>query len=680
MNDEPDPRNETHAFTPARIVALVAIGFLVLGLGYVRFILTAPDDEVMVPAGAQAGDLILEPCSYGTEAGSYAADCGTLVVPEDHQDQSSRLIALPVTRIRARSGDSAEPIFRLEGGPGITNMTFSAASRLADNRDVVLVGYRGVDGSVDLNCPEVVSALKGSGDFLADESHRAYTEAFTSCAERLRSNGVDIDEYTLHERVDDLEAARVGFGYDRINLISESVGTRTAMIYAWRYPDSIHRSVMIAVNTPGDFLWDPALTDDIIEYQAELCSQDAKCSSRTDDLAASMRSTASDIPSRWFLLPIKEGNVRAGSFFGLFDTTSEAAPLNVPITLDTWLTADGGSAAGFWMLSFLADVTFPESFVWGELAGAGSLDSPVVSEYYASGGDPGSILGNPGTDFIWGRGGLADVWPQNPDSADYQQIRTSDVETLLIGGTLDAATPVVNATEELLPSLTNGQQVVLAEFGHSLDFWTYQPDAANRLLNTFIDTGEVDDSLYTYRAMDYTAEITLVALGWGFAGTMVGFAALALLSLVWMAYRATTKGFGPKAGAWLRALYVPFVVGFGGWCFVVLLVMIIWPSVSLDNTLVSVLSIGVPIGMGTYWAWVQPDWSASRRTIGFWAAVGGGLLGAWIGFTSAPGLLAVITTIMGATIITNLALITLSIGWDRSPQDRGATATQSPSA
>jgi hypothetical protein len=80
-------------------------------------------------------------------------------VPENSADPGSRLIALPVTRIRARSDQRAEPIFYLEGGPGITNMDFTQASRYAQDRDVVLVGYRGVDGSVRLDCPEVTSAL-----------------------------------------------------------------------------------------------------------------------------------------------------------------------------------------------------------------------------------------------------------------------------------------------------------------------------------------------------------------------------------------------------------------------------------------------------------------------------------------------------------------------------------------
>jgi pimeloyl-ACP methyl ester carboxylesterase len=47
-----------------------------------------------------------------------------------------------------------------------------------------------------------------------------------------------------------MEAARTALGYDRIDLLSESAGTRTAIIYSWRYADSIHRSVMVGVRRP----------------------------------------------------------------------------------------------------------------------------------------------------------------------------------------------------------------------------------------------------------------------------------------------------------------------------------------------------------------------------------------------------------------------------------------------
>lgn len=665
-------QSTTRAFTPARIVALVVIGVLALGLAYLRF---APDPSVSVPDGAQAGDVILEPCTYATEDGSYDADCGTLVVPENRADSGSRLIALPVTRVRARSGVSAEPIFRLEGGPGISNMTFPKVSRIADSRDVVLVGYRGVEGSSVLNCPEVVSALKGSADLVGDESLRAYSEAMASCSERLREDGVDLDGYSLSQRVDDLEAVRVALGYDRINLISESVGTRTAMIYSWRYPESIHRSVMIAVNPPGRFVWVPETTDEQISFYAELCSQDETCSSRTDDLAASMRSTAADMPDRWLFLPIKEGNVKVGSFFGLVETTSENAPLSAPMVLDSWLSAADGDASGLWFISFLADLAFPEAFVWGETAAVAMLDAEVADTYYSAGGDPGSILGNAGTDFLFGGGGLTKAWPPNLADDEYRQVQTSDVETLLIGGTVDFATPVVNATDDLLPYLPNGHQVVLAEFGHSTDFWTYQPEASTRLINTFYDTGEVDDSLYSYRTMDFGTTISQTGLGKGFVIVMLGFAILAVASLLWMPRRVKKRGsFGPKTSAWIRSLY-PLVLGLGGWFLVVLIVMTIWPSISLGNSLIAVLSMGLPIGLGIYWAWVHQDWSTQIRKAGFAAAMGGALVGGWVGFTSTAGLLALITTIIGAAIGANLALIVLDITWDKSARDRSPAST-----
>ena len=661
----------TRVYTPARIVALVLMAILVAGLAYLRF---GPDPgAVSVPKGAKAGDLTLTPCNYATDDGSYAADCGTLVVPENRADAQSRLIALPLTRIRAKSDHPAEPIFRLQGGPGITNMEFMPASRFADDHDVVLVGYRGVEGSSVLDCPEVESALKHSADLVSDKTSRAFGGALRSCADRLSDDGVDLAGYGLPQRVDDLEAARAALGYDRIDLVSESVGTRTAMIYSWRYPKSIHRSVMIGVNPPGHFVWDGKTTDEQIARYADLCAKDESCSERTGDLAVSMRRTAADIPDHWGFLPIKEGNVRAVSFYGLFETTSEAAPINAPTTLDSWLSAAEGDASGFWFLSLAADLSFPGSFVWGEVAATGLADAQAAREHFGS-GKRDSILDDGGSAFAWGGGALVDAWPAAPDADEYNGVRTSGVETLLIGGTLDFSTPPQGATKELLPHLPNGRQVVLDGFGHSTDFWTYQQQAGNRLISTFLESGQVDDSLYKPADVSFTPDVTHAALAKGIAGTMVGLGIILVLTLLWMPRRVHKRGrFGRKSSATLRSLY-PIVLGLGGWFLGALIVLTTTPDVPLDNPLLAVVSIGAPVGLGLYWAWVHRDWSGKTKTTGFAVAAGGALAGAWLGFHATEGLLGLITAIAGAAVGGNLLLLAIDISWDRQAHDRFAEA------
>jgi len=658
----------TRILTPARIAALALIALAVSGLAYLRF---APGPRsVSVPAGAHAGQLILTPCSYATENGSYAAGCGTLVVPENRADPRSRLIALPVGRIRARAPHPGAPVFRLEGGPGLTNMTFPDASRFAGAHDVVLVGYRGVDGSARLDCPEVKSALKHSTDLLGQESFRAYAGAFRSCANRLRADGADLAGYTLAQQVDDLEAARIALGYGRIDLLSESAGTRTAMIYSWRYPKSIYRSVMIGVNPPGNFLWDAKATDEQIGRYAALCSKDDSCRNRTGDLAASMRRTAAHIPGHWWFLPIKKGNVRIASFFGLTDSTQAAAPLSAPMTLDSWLAAAHGDPSGFWLQSTLADLAFPQAFVWGEMAAMGRADARAADAYYAAGGDHGSILGSPGTDFLWGGGKLAGAWPANPGDNEYDHARTSNVPTLLIGGALDFATPPQVATKELLPYLPNGHQVVLAGLGHTTDFWTYQPQASSRLINAFFDRGQIDDSLYQPARVGFTPGVTQTALAKGIAGTMAGLGVLAVLSLLWMARRVHKRGrFGRKASAVLRSLY-PLVLGLGGWFLGALIVITTLPGVPLDDELLAALSVGVPAGLGIWLAWVSRDWSATTKATGLAAAAGGALVGAWLGFHATHDLFALITAIAGAAAGANLILLALDISSARQVRDR----------
>src|SRR4051812_12232151 len=223
MSSTSDNPNKSRRVTRTQIFALVVIAALSAGLGYMHF--TRGTDQVSVPAGAHAGQLTFKSCDYKTEKGSVAADCGTLVVPENRRNPRSRLIALPATRIPAPAAHPGAPIFRLEGSPGRTNVEVPAASRFDEKHDVVLVGYRGVDGSSVLDCPEGASAPRSSPDLLGDKSFRAGTAAFRSCADRLRGKGVDLAGYTLPEGVDDIEAARRAMHYGRIDQISESAVT-----------------------------------------------------------------------------------------------------------------------------------------------------------------------------------------------------------------------------------------------------------------------------------------------------------------------------------------------------------------------------------------------------------------------------------------------------------------------
>jgi pimeloyl-ACP methyl ester carboxylesterase len=662
----------------ARVIALVAIVVLAAGLAYLRF---APDESPPeVPADARAGDLTLEPCEYNNQS----ADCGTIVVPENRADPDSRLIVLPVTRIRAANRASSEPIFRFEGGPGVPNEfddpTFGG--RFNETRDVVLVGYRGVEGSSVLGCPEVTEALKVSRDVLGQASLERYSDALGSCADRLAEEGVDLDGYTLVQRVEDMEAVRVALGYDRINLLSESAGTRTALIYGWRHPETIHRSVMIGVNPPGHYVWYSTTSDDQFGDYAEWCSQDQACSDRTTDLAATMRSISTDMPDRWLFLPINEINVKMASRFGLMETTAEMAPLNAPTVLDSWISAAEGDPSGLWLMS-VAFALMPEK-AWGEQAATGHTDAPYAEEYYASGADAGTILGSAGTDFLWAGGGLVKAWPNAPDNDQYQQVQRSDVETLLISGQLDFSTPPVSATEKLLPHLSNGHQVVLDGFGHTVDFWTYQPEASGRLIQVFYDTGEVDDSLFGDQPVDFTPGTTFPGLAKMLLAALVGFGILALVLFLWMPRHVKKKGsFGPVAGAAFRILVVPLVMGLGGWFLAVLGALAFTESIPIDNQLLVVVAVGLPIGLGMYWAWVDRGSPDGLRQIGLWAALAGGVVGAWAGFKMGSQLLAPLTAIVGAGILANLLLILSDVSWERraahrvSAPDREMASTSS---
>jgi len=460
-----------------------------------------------IPAHAKAGEFInLASCTYEARDVEYAAECGDLVVPENRHDPNSRLITIPITRIHSTGNNTAEPLFYLSGGPGESNTRFygSRVAWFIEQHDIVLVGYRGIDGSIRLDCPEVSVHIKNlPGDMLGEASIEQMTGAYASCAERLQNEGVDLAGYTPVEVIDDFETARLALGYVKINLFSVSYGTRLAMIYAWRHPESIHRSAMVAVNPPSHmFYYEPAVIDQQLEYFTELCKQDPKCSAKTDNLAETIRTISHNMPKRWMGFPIDRGMLRAASFESISDAQSASK------VFDVWLAAAKGDYSGMAMLSLAGPMMFANATVWGDnIAKAAGADYDATQDLRSNMNLADSILGSPRSEMAAAAAG----WPVNSIPEEYQQVQPSDVETLLVSGNIDLWTPAQFAEEEFLPSLSKGQHVELAEFGHAEMLWR-QPEASETLLTTFFDTGEADDSLFTYQSWEYNPGLGFPAI------------------------------------------------------------------------------------------------------------------------------------------------------------------------
>jgi hypothetical protein len=150
------------------------------------------------PSNAREGSFSSRKGVYQFGGKEYNADYGIITVPENRKNSNSRLIHLPVMRIHALNANVREPVFGLAGGPGMSNMIFRPIDSLLYDHDFVIVGYRGVDGSTILGCPDVSKAFKnGEDDLLSEQSLREIGEGWTKSIDRFKSLGIDLNGYTI---------------------------------------------------------------------------------------------------------------------------------------------------------------------------------------------------------------------------------------------------------------------------------------------------------------------------------------------------------------------------------------------------------------------------------------------------------------------------------------------------
>ncbi|MCG8574968.1 MAG: alpha/beta hydrolase, partial [Flavobacteriales bacterium] len=386
-----------------------------------------------------------------------------------------------------------------------SNYVDSETDGLLQKHDLVMVGYRGVDSDVQLSCPEIADAIDNApGGFVSNAALDAYAVGSKLCVERLASEGVDLAGYSMHQTIDDMEDARKAMGYGKIHLWSNSYGTRVALIYAWMYPESISRAALVTVNPPGGFLWEPDVVDDKVRQYSELCARDAYCSSRTDNLIETMRSVAENMPKSWMGISIDPNIVKMASHLGFFESieTADGPPVNGPAIVDMWLDAAEGDASGMAIVSLMMDAMIVSKPFqsWGHFLamGASSHGYYDPNRDYRSDLNPDNyIIGSPFSLYLWG---MVQNWPTAPEYKQFEEVRPTDVEILLVNGTLDFSTPLRNTVDDLYPHLPNAQLVILEELGHGLSISATQHEARKLMFNSFFETGKADTSLYKYEA------------------------------------------------------------------------------------------------------------------------------------------------------------------------------------
>jgi len=246
-----------------------------------------------------------------------------------------------------------------------------------------------------------------------------------------------------------------------------------------------------------------------------------------------MRDVSHNMPKRWLFLPVNAGMVKVVTY-NLLETTTDA-----PLIIDAWLSVAEGDPSGMAALTLVFPLIFANASVWGHNAALRTSLGQFIPErdYRTELNPPDSIIGSPATTWAYAE---YTAWPANLIPEAYRQVQPSDVETLLVSGSIDFNIPAQFARDELLPSLSNGRQVIVSEFGHGADLVTQQPEALKRLLTSFYDTGVADDSLFTYHPVDFH-----VGLGYPEQAkillAVVVLVPIGLVALVWFIVRRVRR-------------------------------------------------------------------------------------------------------------------------------------------
>ncbi|MDD5371515.1 MAG: alpha/beta hydrolase, partial [Anaerolineaceae bacterium] len=420
------------------------------------------------PTVSPAPNLTRQPCHLGINT---QAECIVLPVLEDRSSGNGRKINLAIVRIPARNRSAQpDPVFLLAGGPGqaatqVFLPILSAFTRINQERDLVMVDQRGTGSSGALNCPNRDDSASLS---IPNPSPAIDLQRLKDCAQTLTG---DARNYTTATTVQDLDEVRQALGFDQINLIGVSYGTRLALEYLRTNPGRVRSLVLDGVVPPDWPLGVTASADaqQALDHILQRCQEQPGCRQVFPDLPRELRNLIQTLTDQPPLVAIPNPNTgapihllltrnRAATTLQILSYTQETAAL-LPLLIHNAAGRDfAGLAAQFMVVNQELQGSIAEglyySIVCAEDVPFYPQNSTAISDSYL----PDS------------KAELADacsVWPHAAPRASLPQPVSSNAPVLLLSGEDDPITPPANA-QQVANNLPNSLALVAPGMGHNV--------------------------------------------------------------------------------------------------------------------------------------------------------------------------------------------------------------------
>lgn len=457
----------------------------------------------------KSGFFINKSKKYAHLPAKIATDYGVLTVAEDRAKKHSRTIQLPVIRVKSLNPTPAAPVFMLGGGPGMTNLRRNLPLYLLANHDIVMVGYRGADGSVIMQSPEFGKAITTGKNPLSENNQQNLAKAWDITQEQLKAKGINVNAYNMISVIDDIDIARKKLGYSKINMRSGSYGTRVAYLYGLKYAKRLQYSLMIAVNPPGRFVWEAGVMDDIFADLGRQWKQNPANLKRSPDIIKTIKKVMANLPDTWGNQSLDSDKIRVIIFNMMYKRSA------IPQIFEAFVQAEKGNYAGLTFMSKIYNMMLGEGLgmVWGDL-----FSKAITADYNPQRNymkemtmNPNTVIGSPMSQLF----GFIKYskFKFKPIPAKYRKLQTSKVRALLVSGSIDMSTPAIHATN-FLKYLPNAQQVILHNRSHQ-DMGNYQPKVYRKMVTDFFLTGKIDGSGFKKLPIDFKPKVTLTQMSKG---------------------------------------------------------------------------------------------------------------------------------------------------------------------